>query len=1058
MMKYLSVNVHSRPTLWLPEYCKVFLVCLLMGFLCSYNASAQRTTITGKVVSVENDETLPGVNVVEKGTSNGTITDVDGNYSLSVSQGATLIFSSVGFMSTEAEVGNRSVINITLDPDIKSLEEIVVVGYGTQKKSDLTGAVASVSSEELNSQPITSIEQGLQGRLAGVAITQNSSAPGGGISVKIRGTTSILNGSEPLYVIDGFPVTGQSQFSTSAGRGLDSSTGSDYTVNQNPLAALNPSDIQSIEVLKDASAAAIYGVRGANGVVLITTKRGQQGAPRVSYNGYVGIQSSAKKIEMMNAEEYQNIYNVAEVNGGFSPVFTEDPPYDTDWQDLIFRDALMQNHQLSISGGTEAVQYLVSGSFFDQEGIVKGSEFGRYSLRVNLDMQASDKLKFGNSLNVSRAVNNAANTEGESRNGITSVALEMSPILPIYQPDGTYSSNRFIDAPDAQGSLNPVAFINEFSDENVTTRMLGTLFGEYSITDELKLRVSIGADLEQRDRHVFFSSKFNNENPLSSANVSVVNRKSLLNENTLTYTKNFGKHGITALAGFTVQQEEEEYRLITARGLATDITGPYDLGSGSVVPNVSSAFAEFSLASFLGRINYNFDDRFLITVTGRRDGSSKFAEGNKWAFFPSIAGAWRISNEPFMANATDIIDNLKLRAGYGLVGNQELPSYRSLALLQSTNYNFGEGGIVSGFSPLRVSVPNLTWEITNQTNIGVDVSLFESRFNFTVDYYIKKTEDLLLEVSLPETSGIVDPSVQNLGQMENIGWEFSADGVIIDNNDFSWNLGLNLSTNKNEITSLGNSDVFGDLAFIVAQPTFAGSTARSYVQLGEPIGVFWGYKTDGLYRSQAEADAGQDIQPGVIPGMVRYVDVDGNGTLDDDDRTVLGSPFPDMIYGLSSNIRYKDFELRFFLQGQEGGNVYNMMRRFNTSVARGQNVLREVNDYWTPENPNAKWPTPNSNPPLVGGQANLGDSDWYLEDASYLRMREITLAYNFPENFLGKVGGSVYVTGQNLFTITDYTGYNPDTNGRSQVKGSFGYDVSSYPMARTYILGLKLDF
>jgi TonB-linked SusC/RagA family outer membrane protein len=411
-----------------------------------------------------------------------------------------------------------------------------------------------------------------------------------------------------------------------------------------------------------------------------------------------------------------------------------------------------------------------------------------------------------------------------------------------------------------------------------------------------------------------------------------------------------------------------------------------------------------------------------------------------------------------MANTTNFIDNLKLRAGYGFVGNQELPSYRSLALLQSTNYNLGEGSIVSGLSPLRVAVPNLTWEITNQTNIGLDVSLFESRFNFTVDYYIKKTEDLLLEVSLPETSGILDPSVQNLGEMENIGWEFSTDGVIIDNNDFSWNLGLNLSTNKNEITSLGNSEVFGDLSFIVAQPTFSGSTARSYVRLGEPIGVFWGYKTDGLYRTQAEADAGQAIQSGVIPGMVRYVDVNEDGVLDDEDRTVLGSPFPDMIYGLSSSLSYKDFEFRFFLQGQKGGSVYNMMRRFNTSVARGQNVLRERGDYWTPQNPDAAWPTPNSNPPLVDGQANLGDSDWYLEDASYLRLREVTLTYNFPENMLGRIGGAVYVTGQNLFTITDYTGYNPDTNGRSQIKGSFGYDVSSYPMSQTYLIGLKLDF
>ncbi len=1058
MIKGLRFNEHSLwPTGRLWNW-KVMLIYFLLLFLISPHLIAQNITVTGKVISGEENEALPGANVVEKGTTNGTITDVDGNYSITVSGNATLVFSSVGFVSEEIDVGNQSVINITLTADIQELKELVVIGYGTQKKSDLTGAVGSLSSEELNSQPITSVEQGLQGRMAGVNVTNNSSAPGGGISVKIRGTTSILNGSEPLYVIDGFPVTGQSQFNTDAGRGLDSSTGSNYTVSQNPLATINPADIASIEVLKDASAAAIYGVRGANGVILITTKRGEKGAPRVSYNGYVGVQSNAKEIEMMNAEEYQNIYNVAETNGGFPPVFTEDPPYDTDWQELIFRNAIIQNHQLSVSGGTDAVQYLVSGSYFDQEGIVKGSDFQRYSLRVNLDINASDKFKFGNSLNVSRSVNNAANTEGESRNGITSVALEMSPILPIYQPDGTYSSNRFVNAPDAQGSLNPVAFINEFSDENVITRMIGTIYGEYSIIPELKLRVSLGADLEYRDRHVYFSSKFNNENPLNSADVSNVNRSSFLNENTLNYNKNFGRHGLNVLAGFTVQSEQEEFRTIRSQGFATDVTGPYDLGGGSVVPTVSSGLAEFKILSFLGRINYNYDDRYLITVTGRQDGSSKFSDGNKWAFFPSFAGAWRISNEEFMSGASNLFDNLKLRAGYGKVGNQELPAYQSLALLQSTNYNFGDGTIVSGFSPFRVAVPNLTWEVTTQTNVGLDVSLLGSRFNLTVDYYIKKTEDLLLQVTLPENSGILEPSVQNLGEMENKGWEFTADGVIISNNNFTWDLGFNISLNDNEITSMGDNNVFGDLSFIVAQPTFAGSTARSYVLVGEPIGSFWGYKTDGLYRSQGEADAGQVIQPGVIPGMVRYVDVNGDDVLDDEDRTVLGSPFPDMIYGFSTSLNFNNFELRAFFQGQKGGYVYNMMRRFNTGVSRGQNVLKEVNDYWTPENPDAQWPTPNSNPPLVGGQANLGDSDWYLEDASYLRMREITLTYTFPDSFLGRVGGSVYVTGQNLFTITDYTGYNPDTNGRSGQKGAFGYDVSSYPLSRTYLLGLKLDF
>lgn len=1032
----------------------------LLAMLLSLSLSAQVVTVSGTVTSADDNQPLTGVTILEKGTNNGTVTSFDGTYSITVPTDATLEFSFIGFQPREVSVGSQSVIDVAMEEDVQQLSEVVVVGYGTQRKSDLTGSVASLTSEQLNSQPITSLEQGLQGRVAGMLVTNNSGAPGGGISIKIRGATSILNGSEPLYVIDGFPVTGQSQFSTSAGRGT-SNQGTDYTVNQNPLASLNPADIESIEVLKDASAAAIYGVRGANGVVLITTKRGAIGAPQVAYNGYLGSQSVANRYEMMNAEEYQEVYNIQAAAGGDPPVFTSAPPYNTDWQDLIFRDAIMQNHQLSVSGGSQSVQYNVSASYFDQEGVIKGSDFDRYSLRVNLDFKVSDKFNFGNSLNVSRALNNAALTEGETTNGITSIAIRHSPILPVYLDDGSYATHNDLPAtvPDAQGDLNPIAFINEFSDENVLTRILGNIYGDYFFTPDLKFRVSLGVDSENRDRHVYRTSQFSKTSPINSANVSTVNRLSLLNENTLNYNKSFGLHNITALAGFTAQRETEEFRSISASGFATDITGPYDLGGGSVVPNVSSRYAEFSILSFLGRINYNFDDRYLITLTGRRDGSSKFAEGGKWAFFPSVAGAWRISNEAFMADGS-VFNNLKLRVGWGQVGNQELPTYRSLALLQSTPYNFGDGTIVNGFSPLRVPVPNLTWEISTQTNIGLDVSLLDSRFNFTFEYYNKNTDDLLLEVQLPETSGIVDPSVQNLGTMKNVGWEFSADGVVVNSGDFRWNLGFNISANKNEVTSLGDPDEVGsgDQSYQLPRVTFAGESITGLVTVGESLGVFYGYKTDGLYRSQAEAEAGQALQPGVVPGMVRYVDVNGDGVLDPNDRTIIGNPFPDFIYGINSSISYKAFDLRVFFQGQQGGDVYNTMRSFNMSVTRGQNPLRERLDSWTPENPNATHPVLNSNPPAVGGSGAIGESDWYLEDATYLRMRELTLSYRLPDDFLGALNGSVYVTGQNLLTITDYKGYNPDTNGRANVRGSFGWDVSSYPLAKTLLFGVKLRF
>ena len=1028
------------------------------------DVAQQNKELSGTIVGSDG-QPIPGVSVIVEGTTVGTVTDSEGKFVLNAPANAeTLQCSFVGMLTKIIPIGENTVFNVVMEDSSIGLDEVVAIGYGTMKKSDLTGSVGVVSAEELNSIPVTSVSQGLQGRLAGVAVTSNSSAPGGGISVKIRGNTSILNGSEPLYVIDGFPITGESQFNTSQGTGLvesGSSMGeSGATVAQNPLASLNPADIASIEVLKDASACAIYGVRGANGVVLITTKRGKVGKPQVSFSSYVGVQS-ANKIDMMNAEEYMDIWNAGAANSGQPALFTGSAPFDTDWQDEIFRQAIMTNYQLSVSGGSEAVQYNISGSYFNQDGVIKGSGFDRYSLRSNLDIQVGQKLKIGNSLTVSRSINNAANVEGEATNGVTSQALQMSPLLDVYMADGvTYSANRDMDAwqvPDAQGDNNPVASINERSDEAVTTRILGSLFGEYSITNDLKFRVSVGADIEERKRHVFTTDRIGRSTNFNRATVSMVHRSSYLNENTLNYNKKIGQHTLGALAGFTIQKETEEYQQIIGSGFASNATTSHDLGNGSLVPQINSNYADFAIASFLGRVNYNYDDRYLITATLRRDGSSKFAKGKQWATFPSASVAWRINNESFMADA-DVINNLKLRVGYGVVGNQELAPYGSLALLQGTTYVFN-GNLVNAFGPFRVAVPNLTWETTNQVNVGLDLSLLDSRINVTGDYYVKKTKDLLLEVQLPESSGITEPSIQNIGEMENKGWEFAVDGRIISTNDFSWTLGVNISANKNEITSLGNEDEVGDLSFETSRLTFAGQVINSYVKVGQPIGVFYGYKYDGLVSSQEEADALQSMQPGIQPGFAKYVDVSEDGSLTSADRTEIGSPHPDFIYGISTNIKYKKFELRMFLQGQQGGKVFNMMRSFNTNLGRGQNMLAEMTDYWTTTNTDAKYPKPYSiNAPNVGGAGARGESDFYLEDASYLRMREVTLSYYLPDNLFGAFNGSVYLTGQNLFTITDYTGYNPDTNGRVGTQGAFGYDVSSYPLAKAFILGVKLNF
>ncbi|MEQ9221450.1 MAG: TonB-dependent receptor [Cyclobacteriaceae bacterium] len=1042
---------------------------LLSLLLCSGSILAQ-TLVTGTVTDVSG-ETLPGVSILIEGTTKGTVTDANGQFSLEVPNSSSrLSVSYVGFTSKVVDVED-SPLSIMLEVDVQSLEEVVVVGYGTMKKSDLTGSVGQLSADELNSQPITTMEQGLQGRIAGVKITTSSGAPGGGMSVQIRGVTSILNGSEPLYVIDGFPVSGQSQFSTNSGRGT-SAEGADYTVNQNPLAAINPADIQSIEVLKDASAAAIYGVRGANGVILITTKRGQTGAPKLSYSGYVGVQSVSKKVEMMDAQGYQDLYNENSANNIVNgvptpgpPVFTEAPPYDTDWQDQIFRQAVIQNHQVSVSGGTKAVQYLISGSYFDQEGIIKGSNFNRYSLRLNLDVQATERLKIGTSTNISRVDNDAVETEGEVGGSVTQNALRHSPILPVFNPDGSYTSHDQLpnNVPEAEGDSNPVADINERTDESITNRILSTVFAEYAIIPDLKFKVSVGTDIESRDRRIYTTVDKVTSTSTNSAVVSNVDRASFLNENTLNYNKDFGNQNIQVLAGFTAQREIEKFGSITARDFATDITTSYNLSGGSVEPSVNSRYGEFSIASFLGRVNYNLDDRYLLTATIRRDGSSKFAAGNKWATFPSVGAAWNISNESFATGATDVFNNMKVRLGWGQTGNQELAAYRSLALLRSDPYNWG-GSNVNGFAPRRIEVGDLTWEITTMTNLGIDVSVFKSRLNFTFDYYNKQTKDLLLEVQLPNTSGITEPSIQNLGEMENVGFELTMDGLLVETNNLSWELGFNFSKNNNKITSLGSPEEIGedaDPSYLLPRTTFSGSAPTSYVTVGESFGVFYGYKTDGLYRSDAEANdpLAQQLKPNTLAGDIKYVDTDGDGDIDADDRTVIGNPHPDFIYGFNTNLKYSNLTLRLFFQGQEGGVVYNAMRAFNSGINRGANMIAERADYWTPENPDAVWPTPRDvRSPTRGGGGIMGESDFFLEDASYLRMREITLNFDFPREFLGDLTGSVYVTGQNLLTITGYNGYNPDTNARANVRGAFGYDISSYPLAKTFLLGLKLQF
>lgn len=994
--------------------------------------------LQGKVVN-EKGEPIPGATVQIKGTKRGATTNETGVFTLTdVPDGAVLVVSALGLKAKEVPVsGNQGPITVTLEGDTAALGEVVVVGYGQVRKSDLTGSVTNVAVDEIKKVAVTSLDQALQGRASGVQVTQNSGSPGASTTIRIRGGNSIQGDNEPLYVVDGIPFK-------NAGAG----SGSSFNI----LSTLNPADIESITILKDASSTAIYGSRGSNGVVIITTKRGKAGRSVINFDAYYGVQQVRRKYPVLNASEYAQFVNDANTNDGLPAVFTPDEVRafgnGTDWQDEIFRSAPMANYQLSISGGDEKTQYAISAGYFTQKGIVVNSDFDRYSFRINLDRKLTNRIKVGNSLTVNRTVTNQSRTDGDlgSAGLVTMAALQFPPILPIYGEDGKY----LVTDPRLNFTAdNPVALARDSKNRNTAYRIFGNIFGEYKIMEGLNFRVMFGIDgvLQKQDSYLPRSVS----SGLAQGGVGAIyNDQSItwLNENTITYTKTFNQvHSISALAGYTQQVNNSENSRAEARNFVNDNLNTGNLGSGSVAVTPRSDIGSWGLESYLGRVNYSYRDKYLLTASFRADGSSRFGANKRFGFFPSAALAWRVSEEPFMKGRTAIND-LKLRATYGATGNQDgVGNYPAYSLLATQNYVLNNT-VVTGLGPNQIANPDLSWETTVQADLGVDLSLFNSRINITADAYVKKTRDLLLSVTIPSTSGY-SSAIKNLGRVENRGLELSVSTINLDG-AFKWNTDINYVMNRNKVLDIGGApQIFAGQVANIAQNVNSG-----IIRVGEPLGSFYGYVTDGLYQNEAELAALQDPNA-KKPGDRRYKDLNNDKKIDDNDRTIIGRAQPKFIGGISNTFSYAGFDLTVFLQGVYGNDILNA-NRFELEYLNGTtNQDRDMLDRWTPSHTNTDIPRAATTRP-----ANR-ISTRQIEDGSYLRLKNLQLGYNLPASVLKTArvqAMRLYVSAQNLVTWTKYSGYDPEVNRFGQDSRSQGFDYASYPAAKTVLFGLNISF
>ncbi|MEO9146963.1 MAG: TonB-dependent receptor, partial [Ginsengibacter sp.] len=915
--------------------------------------------------------------------------------------------------------------------EVTGLNDVVVVGYGTQRKSDLTGAISTIKADDFSKGVNASIDDLLKGKAAGVQVVQNGSQPGGGVSISIRGASSINAGTGPLFVIDGLPIDNSP---------VVMGTGQNYVTTPspaNPLSIINPGDIASIEVLKDASATAIYGARGANGVIMITTKKGVKGKITVNYNGYVGIQNISKYLQLMNAQQYKTTLNgiIAVGGGSTGEKVNEIQQGGTDWQKALSRsNAPVQNHELSFSGGNEKTTYLVSLNYYDQQGVVISSSYKRYNGRFNLASQISDRFDIGLHLASSYSQNDLVPV-GFGFNelaGVMYAAYNFDPTLSIRDSLGNYEHSPYITID------NPIALAlgkNALSQNN---RTFGTIFGNYKILPSLTAKLNIGADINTEQRNVYVD-KTTLDGLAANGTASILNgqRSNYLIEGTLAYDRTFDSHHLTVLAGATTQNFTNTANSSNASGFPSDALGTNNMGSGTQTTyQVGSSKASNSLLSYIGRVNYSFKSRYLLTGTFRADGSSRFGENNKFGYFPSVAAGWKISQEDFMKNIS-VINNFKLRASWGQTGNQEIGNYQSIVTFASgPNGVFNEEQTATQV-PARLANPNLKWETTTQTDIGIDFSILNDRLSGSVDYYQKKTFDMLVDLPVPTSTGF-NSILSNVGSIRNEGFEFSLQSLNV-KGDFSWNSSVIFSTLKNKVLNLGSiPQIITGSAGVVSQ--------ISLIRPGLPLQSFFGYKIIGVWQKGDDFSKTKDP---VVPGDLKYLDVNGDGTVNANDRVNLGNSFPKFSWSFGNSFSYKRISLDVFFQGVQGFKMLNnnLVDTYFPVNFRRNKLAEPYINRWTTENPSNKFPSFVT--PLDQGQKPV--NSYTVEDASYLRLQTATISYNFQ---LLKNTQTVYLTGQNLFTITKYDGIDPALNPNGTA--NFRVDFNAYPSARVFMLGIKL--
>lgn len=1037
---------------------------LLLVFCLFTHLALAQSQVEG-TVREEGGQTIPGVTVREKGTTNGMITDADGKFKLTVQPNAVLVFSFVGYTTQEVLVGNQTQLNVVLKPATTELGEVVVIGYGTQVKESISGSVAQVDAQELKNIPQAGIEQLLQGRAAGVSITQNSGQPGSAVSVRIRGVNSLQGSSEPLYIIDGVPVSGDSRNIGTSGRSIaDNAPGEGAgSTDVSPLAALNPNDIESVVVLKDASATAIYGSRGSNGVVLITTKQGKSQQGKLTYNAYMAVQRPTNMIPVLDLQGYAQLQNtIGDIYGlpeQIEFLNTELLGPGTNWQQEIFDDAMMQNHQLAFSGGGQSVNYFLSAGFLDQEGTVIGSGFDRFSLRANINADINERVRAGISLTASRT--NEQLTLNNATNGIISLSLLNNPATAVYNPDGSFAGPVTADEI-AFGIRNPIAEALSISNKLRRNRLLGNIYGEIDITENLTFRTEFGGDfgsnLSDRFQPTFSYGAISRG--INQLTVRRENNDFWIMKNLLTYQNTFNdRHDLTVLLGQEAQESSWQ-GVIAQDGDFVSNDVPI-LGTGNANDFNDQYQGSNALSSYFTRAIYTLDNKYSITASLRADGSSNFADGNKWGYFPSISGSWRMSEEDFWSESLPFQD-VKLYGGYGEIGNQAVPAFAYGSRLTTVNTGLG-----TGFEFANFANQDLKWESSTQVNLGLSFSTLNSKLNATIEVYNKISKDFLYQFAATDfitggnSPGAITAPWINIGRMGNRGIDLAltySDDIA---GTVSWNSSLTVSHYKNEVKEL-----LGDLVLNGSVNLESSNQNITLTQPGQPIGLFYGYKVKGLFRTLDDINGapeqfGRPFRDALFSttwlGDIQYEDINGDGVIDADDRTVIGNPHPDFTFGFQNSFTYGNFDLSIFMQGSVGNDVFNAIGRSLTAGNRTfTNQSPSVLDFWSVQNPNASAPrlarndTPNTN-----------ISDRYIEDGSYLRVQNLTLGYSLPGNILrGTNINSLKVYGavQNLLTITGYSGYDPEIGSLNQNTTLMGIDNGRYPTPRIYTLGINVEF